>query len=201
MSLSQDSGSAGSETMGLCKDSRVRKANSVAIIAKPLGPCKLSGVRQPPNLLRLFCHGQRGGVIAMIVLFLPVAVLSIGMVADLGLLFVSRKLVQSACDLGALAGCQELDWDLLAQGLVVISDEHGKATAVEIAWDNLRDMNNVIRDVRLNVTVINHVQEPRVLVEADFRVQTFFIRYLPGFRTGIPCFIQSESAVVERKKW
>ena len=42
----------------------------------------------------------------MIVLFLPVAVLSIGMVADLGLLFVSRKLVQSACDLGALAGAR-----------------------------------------------------------------------------------------------
>lgn len=178
MSLSQDRGSAGSETVG-----------------------QLSRVRQLPNLLRLACHGQRGGVIAMIVLFLPVAVLSIGMVADLGLLFVSRKLVQSACDLGALAGCQELDWNLLAQGLVVISEERGKTTAVEIAWDNLRDMDNVIRDVCLNATVTNDVHEPRVLVEADFRVQTFFIRYLPGCRNGISCFISSESAVVERKKW
>ncbi len=150
---------------------------------------------------KLFGHGQRGGVIAMTVLFLPVAVLSIGMVADLGLVFVSRKLVQTACDFGALAGCQELDWDLLAQGLIVISEKRGKTAAVEIAWNNLRDMNNVVRDICLNATVTNDVEEPRVLVEASFRVRTFFIRYLPGFRNGIPCFISSESAVVERKKW
>ncbi|MGI6627495.1 MAG: pilus assembly protein TadG-related protein [Bacillota bacterium] len=161
-----------------------------------------SGKIFPPIRLERVSYGERGGVIALIVLFLPVAVLSIGIVADLGLVFTARRSVQAACDLGVLAGCQELDWELLAQGLVVIKPVEGETTAIEIARANLEGMKNILFDMHLRATVSNRFQdEPGITLEADFKVQTYFLRWLPGFKEGIEFHIVSESAVVERKKW
>ena len=141
-----------------------------------------------------FWKDQRGGVIVMVVLFLPVAILSLGMVA--------RKIVQSACDLGALAGCQELDWELLAIGELVLSEERGRAAAIEMAFNNLRDLRNGIKDVTLNAQVSNDAgQGPRLFLEAEFKIQTVFIRYLPGCGDGFPCSVISEAAVLERQQW
>ena len=68
---------------------------------------------------RLFLHllrDSRGGVAVLVALFLPVAVLCVGTVVDLGAVFFARKAVEASCDLGALPGVQELDWDRLAAG-------------------------------------------------------------------------------------
>ncbi len=145
---------------------------------------------------------EKGGVIALVILFLPMAVLSIGIVADLGLVFTARRLVQGACDLGALAGCQELDWDLLAKGLVYIKQNEGQATAIAITEANLRNMEGILQQVELKAKVYNAPnEEPRITVEANCRPQTHFLKWLPGLKQGIHFRVVSESSVVERKKW
>lgn len=145
---------------------------------------------------------EKGAVIALVILFLPMAVLSIGIVSDLGFLFAARRLVQGACDLGALAGCQELDWDLLAQGLVFINENEGQAAAIAIAQANLRNMESILQEVNLRAKVTNALnQDPKVTVEANCRSQTHFLKWIPGLQQGIPFRIVSESSVVERKKW
>jgi len=69
--------------------------------AKAMGRRKCAGVRE-------LIEQTRGGVLALVALFLPIAVLCVGLVMDLGTVFFVRKAVQPACDLGVLAGVQEL---------------------------------------------------------------------------------------------
>ncbi|HHY11492.1 MAG TPA: hypothetical protein GX529_02565 [Firmicutes bacterium] len=162
-----------------------------------LARCKLSMCE-----LWQTANSQRGGAIALVILFLPVAVLSIGIVADLGVLFSARRLVQAACDLGALAGCQELDWDLLAKGTVSIDENRGRAKAIEYVEKNLESMESMFQEVNLRATVSNMPNcEPAVTVQADVVVHTYFLRWVPGLGNGITITIISESSVVERTKW
>ena len=145
---------------------------------------------------------EKGAVIALVALFLPVAVLSLGIVADLGVIFAARRLAQAACDLGALAGCQELDWDLLAQGIVFIDEERGRAKAIEYTRDNLWGMENLFRDVKVTATVDNSARDaPAVIVEAYVVVDTYFLRWIPGLESGVTLIVIAESSVVERTKW
>lgn len=147
-------------------------------------------------------RSQKGGVIALVVLFLPAAVLSIGIVADLGVVFAARRLVQAACDLGALAGCQELDWDLLAQGTVFIDEARGKAKALEYTMANLEGMGNLLCGVNVTAVVDNSRRdEPSITVEAHLVVPTFFLRWLPGMEHGVSITVLSQSSVVERSEW
>lgn len=146
--------------------------------------------------------GRSGGVILMVALFMPIAMLSIGMVSDVALVFVARKSVQDACDLGTLAGCQELDWDLLADGVVAVREQAGSASAISIAKSNLEDSMNLIKDLHLRAHVVNHFDgEPTVLLDASFTVNTFFLRFLPRYRNGVSIRVFSESSVVERTQW
>jgi hypothetical protein len=145
---------------------------------------------------------QKGAVIALVTLFLPVAVLSLGIVADLGVVFAARRLAQAACDLGALAGCQELDWDLLAQGTVLIDEDRGRARAIEYTRRNLESMENLFSEVSIAASVDNSSKDaPRVVVEAEVVVHTYFLRWIPGLHRGISLAVMSESSVVERTKW
>jgi len=146
---------------------------------------------------------ETGSVVALVALFLPIAVLTVGIVVDLGFVFTARKCVQSACDLGALAGIQQLDWDELAQGNVVVKEEESKQEATEILRANLNNVEPLIHGVAVNVYVRNDLAktEPRLTVECSFKVKSYFLRWLPGMKNGVPLEVLSEAAVMERKEW
>lgn len=70
-------------------------------------------------------------------------------------MFFVRKAVQSACDLGALADVQELDWDLLALGTVSLKAEEAEAVAEAVTADNLEGILTLVRDVHVSAAVLN----------------------------------------------
>lgn len=145
----------------------------------------------------------RGGVLALVALFLPIAVLCIGMVIDLGTVFFVRKAVQAACDLGALAGIQELDWDLLALGTVSLRVEEAEAMAREITGQNLEGIETLVRDVSVSATVLNPPAkaEPTVGVTVRYSVRLSFLGTLPGLGEGFYDRRVSEASVVKRTEW
>ncbi len=146
---------------------------------------------------------EKGGVLALVALFLPIAVVCMGMVVDLGIMFCARKAVQSACDLGALAGVQNLDWDSLAEGVVLLDIARGEATAVQIALENLQNTGGMFSELNVWAKASNPPwkEEPCVTVEARFSPNTQFLRWLPGLANGISMGWLSEAAVVERTIW
>ncbi len=146
---------------------------------------------------------QKGSVVALVVLFMPVALACAGIAVDLGLLFTARKCVQAACDLGALAGVQELDWEALAEGRVVIREEDARNKALEIAWLNMANAEGLIEDVILSVSVYNSPSrmEPCAVVEASFGVRVHFTQWLFAQDQGRRFSVSAEASVVERTKW
>ncbi len=153
--------------------------------------------------LQVRSPSEDGGVLALVAVFLPVAVLTMGMVLDLGMVYFARRAVQGACDLGALAGVLELDWDALASGDVRIDPTMGEAKAVQVASENLGALASVIRVMSLSAHVFNAPdrEEPTVRVQCLFKVRAHFLGFLPGLGDGIPCSADSEGSVVRRTKW
>ena len=145
----------------------------------------------------------RGGVLALGALFLPIAVLCVGMVVDLGTVFFVRKAVQAACDLGALAGVQELDWDLLALGPVALREGEAEAIAREITGHNLEVVEGLMQDMRISATVHNppDMAEPTVAVAVMYSVRMPFLRMVPGLDEGFRDCRVSEASVVKRTEW
>lgn len=131
------------------------------------------------------------------------AVLTVGMVLDLGMVYFAKRAVQGACDLGALAGVIELDWEALAAGEVRIDPAMGEAKAVQVTNENIGALGNVVRDFSISARVFNTPdrEEPTVRVECCFKVRAHFLGFLPGLGQGIPCFVSSEGSVVRRTKW
>ncbi len=155
---------------------------------------------------RTFRHrrrDQKGGVLALVSLFLPIAVICVGIVVDLGIMFCARKAVQSACDLGALAGVQNLDWDSLADGVVLLDTAQGEGVAVQVALSNLDDSGSLFHELSLCATASNPPSkaEPCVTVSAQFIPNTQFLKWIPGFTKGVTMTWLSEAAVVERTEW
>lgn len=147
----------------------------------------------------------------MVALYLPICVLAMGMVLDLGIVFTVKQTAQAACDLGALAGVQELDWDELAGGSVVINAVAARQQAAGIALANLMPMvrKGLVTEPDISVAVSNPVGgtdgggtgEPAVTVEASLTVRTFFLHWLPGLGGGIPITVRAEARCVERTEW
>ena len=161
-----------------------------------MGRRKCAGVRE-------LTDETRGGVLALVALFLPIAVLCAGMVVDLGTVFFVRKAVQAACDLGALAGVQELDWDLLALGTVALREGEAEAIAVEIADRNLEAVGALTYDVKISATALNPPAkaEPTVAVEVTYSVRLAFLKTVPGLGEGFDDRRASEASVVKRTEW
>ena len=145
----------------------------------------------------------RGGVLALVALFLPIAVLCVGTVVDLGTVFFVRKAVQAACDLGALAGVQELDWDLLALGTVAIRVGDAEAVAEDITDRNLEAVDALVEGVELGAAVLNPPTkaEPTVVVAVTYSVRMPFLRTVAGLGEGFRDRRVSEASVVKRAKW
>ncbi len=144
-----------------------------------------------------------GGVVALVALFLPIAVLCVGMVVDLGAVFFARKAVQAACDLGALAGVQELDWDRLAAGQVMIREEDGEDIAEGITRENLRNVTGLVEVLSVSCSVLNppQVAEASLSVEVRFKVKTPFLGSVPGLFGSFEGRAFSQASVVRRTKW
>ena len=161
-----------------------------------MGRRKCAGVRD-------LIEQTRGGVLALVALFLPIAVLCVGMVVDLGTVFFVRKAVQAACDLGALAGVQELDWDLLALGTVALRAGEADSIAREIANRNLAAVDALVDDVEIASSVLNPPDstEPTVAVTIEYSVRVPFLRTIPGMGSGFRDRRVSEASVVKRVKW
>ncbi|MDI3299489.1 MAG: pilus assembly protein [Bacillota bacterium] len=83
-------------------------------------------------------RGERGAVSAWFVLALPAFLLVLALVADVGRFFVLHSLAQSAADLGALAGVQELDLERLAEGERWLLVERAEAAAYAVTDANAR---------------------------------------------------------------
>ncbi|MBE3519147.1 MAG: Tad domain-containing protein [Firmicutes bacterium] len=156
-------------------------------------------------------RAMKGGVTLLVALYLPICILAMGMVFDLGLAFVVRQTAQAACDMGALAAVQELDWDKLAEGMVVINPAAARQQAADITFTNLAPLvrKGLVTEPVISATVSNPSGgaggagegEPAVMVQASMTVRTFFLRWLPGLARGIPITVRAEARCVERTNW
>ncbi len=107
---------------------------------------------------------ETGAALTLVVLFLPCLLVAAALVLDAGALLIARAEMRVAADMGALAGIQDLDYDLLADGVVVI--DPGQAAADAEAWvrDNLTGRAFVDDlTVSVDVTVCNTSLEPGVV--------------------------------------
>lgn len=80
---------------------------------------------------------ESGSVGPLVVLMLPVLVLVMSLVVDVGLLFVCKNLSATAVDMAALAAAQEVDLDRLARGERYINPQAAENTARTWIKDNL----------------------------------------------------------------
>lgn len=152
--------------------------------------------------VRRSVRDQRGSVVALFVLFMPVVLAVCGLALDLGILFTARKCVQGACDLGALAGVQELDWDALARGHILIREEDAVRRALEVAYSNMGCAGGLVFEPDLSARVYNPPfrEEPCVIVEASFSVRSFFIHVFVPVKQQL-FRVLAEASVVTRTKW
>ena len=75
-------------------------------------------------------RSERGAVIAWFALTVPLVMVILAFVCDVAWLSYARGTVQTAVDLGALAGVQEIDFDRLAAGKVWIDEEYAVREAL-----------------------------------------------------------------------
>lgn len=134
-------------------------------------------------------------------MLISVAVITV--LTDLGTAFFVRKAAQAACDPGALAGVQELDWDLLSLGTVALREEEAEAVAKEITGHNLEAVEGLMLEVQVSAIVLNPPAktEPTVAVAVTYLVRMPFLRTVPGLVEGFRDRRVSEASVVKRAKW
>lgn len=111
---------------------------------------------RPASLL----NRQSGAVLVLVVAFVPVLVAALALVIETGRLFVLARRAQSAADLGALAGAQEVDLERLADGERYLDEGRARLAADRITTDNLRDLGGVVGSSHVQVYVINVVDGP-----------------------------------------
>jgi len=85
-----------------------------------------------------FC--QQGSILVMTMLFLPVVVMALGIVTDLGVLLVARRTAYGVADLAALAAAQEVDLESLSGGIIALKSGAAQAAALEWARTNLASL-------------------------------------------------------------
>ncbi|MDI3317462.1 MAG: pilus assembly protein [Bacillota bacterium] len=161
-----------------------------------LGPARRSPRRR----------GERGAVSAWFVLALPAFLLVLALVADVGRFFVLHSLAQSAADLGALAGVQELDLERLAEGERRLRTWEAEAAARAVADANAREAlagdRYDLESLAINADAgapRRHpwsgrlLRDPTVSVRIRVRAHSFF---LAG--REVPIRVQGDASVMER---
>lgn len=135
-----------------------------------------------------------GGVLVSVLLFLPVLILCLGLVMDMGLLFVHRIQLAAAADFGALAAVQNVDLGRLATGERFIDPNDARRDARLWTEENLAaGLPLAVADrARVEVVVLNvpegdylihpatgrMVVDPTVSVTVTAPVSLHFLRFL-----------------------
>lgn len=139
-------------------------------------------------------RGERGSIAVVVILFLPIAALIVGLVLDVGYLFVARYQAGVAADLGALAGAQDVDLERLATGERWLVEEQARRDANDWTRANLRASlphgqgEEATVQVRVyNATakhpLVNEVSgriltDPTVVVSVEVPVRLHFVAFL-----------------------
>ena len=146
---------------------------------------------RPGRRLVSTSEAARSGLVAV---FLPVAVLTVGMVLDLGMCTspgCSRRVRPWRA--GRVI---ELDWDALASGDVRIDPAMGRrrpSVASDMKhWKRHREFSS--RSCFPALRIRKNQQSSGVPLQVGH-----FLRFLSS--SGIPCFTSSEGSVVRRTKW
>jgi len=153
---------------------------------------------------------ERGAALVITVLLLPVILLSLALVADVGLLLLARQRAQGAADIAALAASQEVQLPLLARGEVALDEASARARAAEYVTLNLTAAfpgMHLARDAIVEVHVYNptpgqperdrvtgrEILHPTVCVVIEFRVPMWFLRVSGG---GVWIQVHADASVV-----
>ena len=144
----------------------------------------------------------------LLVVFLPVLVAVMALMAETGRLFVVARRVQAAADLGALAGAQEVDLERLAEGERYLDEGRARTQAERLTRENLRDLGGAAANAGLQVYVINvatgpaaHprtgrlIRDPTVSVWVEVTVPL----YLIGWRSEVTLGAHADASVVEKR--
>lgn len=105
--------------------------------------------------VRRLARDERGGVLPLFALFLPLAVLLLTLAADGAGLLAARGTAYAVADLAALAGAQELDLDRLARGERYILPSPAVLQARAVALRNLAENGLPTGNARVEAVVIN----------------------------------------------
>lgn len=101
-------------------------------------------------------RSRQGSVMLITLLALPVMVSLVLLISAAGSLYASRGRLQAAADMAALAGVQELDWDLLAQGRAYLIEDRARQKSLETLWLNLGFIPGVdLDEAETSVEIIN----------------------------------------------
>lgn len=122
---------------------------------------------------------ERGAVIAWVALSLPLLLVCLSLVADVGRWFIRKSTVVAIADLAALAGVQELDLERLAAGERYLVVDQARVQAIQTATINLErnalaGSVNGIRAEVLNASATSPLHHPvtgRVLVDPTVFVE------------------------------
>jgi len=152
---------------------------------------------------------ESGAAAVLVALFLPCLLACVALAVDVGALLLVRAEAQAAADMGALAGVQDLDYDLLGEGVVFIRPGEARSDAEAWVRANLAESPFVVPgSVTVTVTVVNTSGQPDgtcpvtgrtlsrptvcVLVRAAVRLP-----FLPGLQPVI-IRVHADAAVVGR---
>lgn len=105
--------------------------------------------------VRRVYRDERGGVLPLFALFLPLVLLLLGLAADAGILLAARGTAHAIADVAALAGVQELDLDRLARGERYILPVPAVLQARTVALRNLAENGLLSGTTRVEAEVIN----------------------------------------------
>lgn len=157
------------------------------------------------------CRDERGGVLPLLAIFLPLVVIVLALAADAGILLAARGTVYAVADVAALAGAQELDLDRLARGEQYILPARGSFHARSVAWRNLA-ANGLLRgNTRVEAAVINAsprsprphpwngllLTDPTVVVGIRVGVPSHF---LSGVWRKVPVMAHADASVLPRRR-
>jgi hypothetical protein len=153
-----------------------------------------------PDKRKVFITASKqGSIVALFALVLPVSLLICGMVLDIGVLLGARQIAKAACDLGALAGLQEIDWELLEQGVLALHEEQAIKRAIEFAEENVRG--SLANNARFYAQAYVKNGEPCIRVLAEGSVRMSILSIIPQYRTRVPYSTFSEASITLRTKW
>ncbi len=90
----------------------------------------------------------------MLIIYLPVLLLVMALVIDVGLLAITRSKIQAAADFGALAGAQNLNLEALQEGMIILDERMAKKDALRWTEENiLRNLHPFISDQYLDISI------------------------------------------------